>query len=143
MGLRNVTFSGKVPVDRIPELYRAADIYLTSPNIDNMPGSLLECFAAGLPVVATNAGGIPLIARDGETALLVKPNDHEAMARAIFRLLEEAGLAQRLAEAAYVEARRYSWPALRRQWLDLYEELARPGVREHAWGRAVHTSDRD
>ena len=124
MGLRNVSFLGKVPIERIPELYDAAEIYLTSPNIDNMPGSLLECYASGLPVVATKAGGIPFIARDGETALLVEVNDHEGMARAALRLLEEDGLAQRLAAEARRECERYTWPSVREHWLALYRELA-------------------
>jgi glycosyltransferase involved in cell wall biosynthesis len=123
-GLRNVSFTGKVPLDRLPALYDAAGIYLTSPDIDNMPGSLLECYASGLPVVATKAGGIPYIARDGETALLVGLNDHEAMARAALRLIEEDGLAARLAARARAECERYSWKAVRNQWLELYAEMA-------------------
>ena len=122
-GLRNVSFAGTVPRERIAESYDAADIYLTSPNIDNMPGSLLECYASGLPVVATKAGGIPYIARDGETALLVDVNDHEAMARAAIRLLEEDGLAQRITAAARRECERYSWPNILQEWLRLYREL--------------------
>lgn len=124
LGLRNVRFTGNVPLERLPGMYDEADTYLTSPNIDNMPGSLLECYAAGVPVVATAVGGIPFIARDGETALLVRPDDHEAMARAALRLIEEQGLAVRLARAAWRECERYSWPAVREKWLALYQELA-------------------
>jgi len=40
-------------------LYDASDVYLMSPDADNMPLSVLECFASGLPVVSSNAGGIP------------------------------------------------------------------------------------
>ena len=129
-GLRNVSFVGHVPPGRIPALYDAADIYLTSPNVDNMPGSLLECYASGLPVVATRAGGIPYIARDGENALLVPVNDHEAMARAALRLLEEHGLAQRISAAARRECERYSWTSVRGRWLSLYEDLVRSGRAE-------------
>ena len=63
-GLRNVRFVGKVEPESIPKLYDEAGIYLTSSNIDNMPLSLLECYASGLPVVATQAGGIPDMAGD-------------------------------------------------------------------------------
>jgi glycosyltransferase involved in cell wall biosynthesis len=121
--LRNVRFIGCVSQAEMPGLYDAADIYMMSPNIDNMPGSLLECYAAGVPVVATKAGGIPYIARDGSTALLVELNDHEAMARAAFRLIEEDGLAQRLAAAARDECGKYAWPAVRESWLAVYSEL--------------------
>jgi glycosyltransferase involved in cell wall biosynthesis len=123
-GLRNVSFVGIVPRDRIAESYDAADIYLTSPNIDNMPGSLLECYASGLPVVATRAGGIPYMARDGETALLVEVDDHEAMAQAAIRLIEEDGLALRISVAARKDCERYSLPKIRQAWLELYRELA-------------------
>ena len=122
-GLRNVRFVGTVPQNEIPELYAAADIYLTSPNIDNMPGSLLECYASGLPVVATNVGGIPYIAENEETALLVDVNDHEGMARAAMRLIEEQGLAQRLASAARQQCELYSGKHVRSDWLALYDEL--------------------
>jgi len=122
-GLRNVRFVGTVPPDKIPAQYDAADIYLTSPNIDNMPGSLLECYASGLPVVATKAGGIPYIAKDEETALLVDLNDHEAMARAALRLIEEDGLARRLTITARAQCQRYSGVAVRNDWLALYREL--------------------
>jgi len=123
-GLNNVRFVGTVPQSEVPALYDAADIYLTSPNIDNMPGSLLECYASGLPVVATNVGGIPYIAQNEETALLVDVNDHEGMARAAMRLIQEEGLAQRLANAARQQCHLYTGTAIRSDWLALYDELA-------------------
>lgn len=122
--LSNVEFIGRVPNERMPELIDAADIYLNSPNIDNMPGSIIEAFAAGLPVVTTNAGGIPYIVTDGETGLMVERNDHEAMARASIRLLEDEALATHIAQRAHEECKKYSWSAVREEWLKLYRELA-------------------
>ena len=121
--LRNVHFTGTVPHDRIREIYDAADIYLTSPDFDCMPGSLLECYASGLPVVATKAGGIPYIARDQETALLVDANDHEAIARAAIRFIEEDGLALRITRSAREECQRYSPAAVQKAWAALYKEI--------------------
>ncbi len=72
LGLRNATFVGEVPHDRTPQLYDAADIYLSTPNIDCMPGSLLECFCSGLPVIATAVGGVPDIVEHERTGLLVR-----------------------------------------------------------------------
>lgn len=122
--LSNVEFIGRVPNERMPQLYDAADIYLNSPDIDNMPGSIIEAFAAGLPVVTTNTGGIPYIVTDGETGLMVERNDHEAMAHASLRLLEDAELATKIAGRAHEECRKYSWDAVREEWLKLYRELA-------------------
>jgi glycosyltransferase involved in cell wall biosynthesis len=126
LGLRHTRFVGRVPHDRVPDLYDEADIYLTSPNIDCMPGSLLECFASGLPVVATRAGGIPYIVTHGETGQLVDLDDHEAMAACAIRLLEDPDFVQRTTRQAVAELERYRWPAIRQQWVDTYHELARP-----------------
>ncbi len=117
-------FIGRVPHSRMPELYDAADIYLNSPNVDNMPGSIIEAYAAGVPVVTTNAGGIPYIVTHGETGLMVERNDHEAMAREAIRLLESEELAATIARKAHAECRKYSWGAVREEWLGLYRELA-------------------
>ena len=54
-----MTFAGRVDPHQMAEYYASHDIYVQSPNIDNMPTSVIEAFACGLPVVSTNAGGIP------------------------------------------------------------------------------------
>jgi glycosyltransferase involved in cell wall biosynthesis len=121
--LERVAFVGKVPQDQIARLYDDADIYLTSPNIDNMPLSVLESFAAGLPVVATKVGGIPYIVTNGQTGLLVECGDHEAMAAQSMVLLKDPQLADLLVENARLQCRNYSWELIRAQWLELYSRL--------------------
>ena len=123
LNLRHVEFVGRVPPERMPELYDAADIYLNGSDIDNMPLSILEAFAAGVPVVTTNAGGIPYIMSDGETGLLVERGDYEAMAARAIQLLEDNALATELARAAHEECRKYSWCTVRDEWLKLYHQL--------------------
>jgi D-inositol-3-phosphate glycosyltransferase len=61
---------------------------------------------------------------DEETGLIVPRDDHEAMAEAAIRLLEDSELAVRLARNARESARRFTWQEVQRQWLDLYLELA-------------------
>jgi glycosyltransferase involved in cell wall biosynthesis len=122
--LRNTEFVGFVPHEGMPGLLDAADVYLNAPDLDNMPSSLTECMAAGLPIVTTDAGGIPYIVKDGETCMMVPRGDHEAMAAAAIRLLEEDGLALGLARRAREESRKFTWPAVRDEWLSLYQELA-------------------
>lgn len=125
IGLRNTVFIGKVPHKRVSELYDSADIYFTSPHIDCMPCSILESFASGLPVVATNSGGIPYIAENEVTALLVNDDDHEAMAAHALRLLEDPALVERLTKAAYESCSRYGEANVRKQWTALYHQLYR------------------
>src|SRR5581483_10305348 len=61
LNLRHTRFIGKVDYQQMPDVLDAADIYLNANDLDNMPSSLIECMAAGLCVVSTNAGGIPYI----------------------------------------------------------------------------------
>ncbi len=122
--LRATRFVGKVPFAEMPATYDNADIYLTATNLDNMPGSVTESMACGLPVVTTNAGGIPYIVTHEETCLMIQCNDHEAMAAAAILLLEDNDLAVGIAERARMAARRFTWEAVRDEWLDVYFELA-------------------
>ena len=130
LGLAHVTFVGQVSPDRMAELYDTADIYINASDIDNMPLSILESFAAGLPVVSTDAGGIPHFTRDGRDALLSPRDDDEALAASVFRLIEEPGLAERLTRNAYEAFRsKYSWEAVAGAWLGLYASLTGSPVR--------------
>jgi glycosyltransferase involved in cell wall biosynthesis len=119
-----VFFAGRLDRDRVMELYRGADLMLNPSTVDNMPNSILEAYAAGVPVVSTNVGGIPYIARDGESALLVSARDPQAMAEAAYRVVADRGLATRLVEQGLRESRRYAWSEIRGQWMGLYEALA-------------------
>lgn len=125
--LRNVCFIGRVSQKETPYVYDKADIYVMSPNIDNMPVSVLECFASGLPVVATRVGGVPYILDHERTGLLVGRDDHRAMAESIVRLIEEDGLAARLARNGRSECGKYAPQAVARQWVELYTNLVTDG----------------
>ena len=122
--LRNVEFLGQVAQEKMPDLYDRADIYLNSSNVDNMPNSIIEAFAAGTPVVSTDAGGIPYIVEHGETGLLVAKNDCEGLAREAVRILENKELAKKIIAAARRECSKYDWKNVRAKWLELYTALA-------------------
>ena len=142
LGLRRVEFTGPVPSERMLALYDEADVYLNAPLIDNMPLSVIEAYAAGLPVVTSDAGGIPYIVRDGETGLMVPRGDDAALAAAALRLLREPDLARRLAALGREECvAKYTWGAVRDEWGDLYMGIARrpaTPLREGAAAAAVH-----
>ena len=128
LGLRNVTFAGRVPAAEIWRYYAEADIYLQTPNIDNMPASVLEAYASGCAVVATNAGGVPAILSHETHGLLVDCNDHRGAADAVLRLLDDPALAARLTATARESCDQYRWPEVRARWLALYRSLARPAA---------------
>ncbi len=126
LGLRNVQFLGRVEQAAMPELYNQADIYLNSPNVDNMPVSVLEAYSSGIPVVTTNAGGIPFIVQNGKTGLIVPRGDHATMAAAAIGLLEDDVLATQIVQAGHEQSSRYTWQAVRHQWLRLYNDATAP-----------------
>jgi len=118
--LRKVQFVGRIAPSQMASLYDSADIYLNSPDIDNMPGSIIEAFASGLPVVTTDAGGIPYIVEHEKNGLVVRCGDHRGLAENASRLLEDSLLAQRLTAAGQHECDTYKWSAVRSEWLKLY-----------------------
>jgi glycosyltransferase involved in cell wall biosynthesis len=102
-----------------------ADIYLNTSRIDNMPVTVLEAGAMGLPIVATRVGGLPHLLRDGENGLLVPDDDSTAMIGAVRRLLNEPKLAERLSINGRVLAERAAWPRVRPLWENLLREVAK------------------
>jgi len=120
LGLRHVMFTGLVPPHEIAAYYAAHDLYVQSPNIDNMPTSILEAFASGLPVVSSDAGGVPAILTDGTHGLLAPCDDHRTLADRIIRLLEQPALARSLTRNALATCEAYTWPRVREQWLSHY-----------------------
>jgi glycosyltransferase involved in cell wall biosynthesis len=93
-------FAGFRPPDEIPAVLKAADVFAFPSVEEGLGSSLFDAMAAGAPIIASRAGGIPEIVRDGETGLLVPPRDPDALARAVVRVLGDPALARRLASAA-------------------------------------------
>lgn len=124
LGLRHVHFAGRVPPDDIWRYYADADIYLQTPDIDNMPSSVLEAFASGCAVVSTRAGGVPAILTTETHGLLVDCGDHASAGAAVLRLLEDPALAARLTTSARASCEQYRWEAVRARWIALYRSLA-------------------
>lgn len=122
-----VRFSGRIDNARIPALYASADCMLNSSTVDNMPISILEAFASGVPVVSTRAGGIPDMVEHGVSGLLVPIGDDKAMAREMLRVLQYPEIAAGLRQAGLAEAEKYAWPQVRAKWLDAYIRSATPG----------------
>ena len=88
---------------------------------EGSPNVVLEAMAAGLPIAATAAGGVPEILEDGVTALMVPPGDPQAMAEVILRILRDKALASRLAAAARSCAQsKYTPQAYRRSLTGFY-----------------------
>lgn len=123
LGLQNICFVGRVEHEQIIRQYQRADIYLNGSEIDNQPLSILEAFACGLPVVTTDAGGIPDMVADSRNAFVVRRGDHKTMAARALQLLSEDDVADSLIRQGQEECEKYSWVAVREQWTQLYCDL--------------------
>lgn len=118
-----VTFTGRVDNVGMAFLYRSADVMVNPSLADNMPISVLEALASGVPVVSTDVGGVPYLVEHGKTALLVPPQDPSAMADAILALLNEPARARKISEAGKESVQQYTWPRVRDRLLRVYEQV--------------------
>jgi glycosyltransferase involved in cell wall biosynthesis len=105
---------------------------MVNPSLaDNMPNSVLEALASGVPVVSTEVGGVPYLVQHEKTALLVPVSDVDAMAEAVIRVLETPELAARLATAGLAEIQQYTWPNVEGKLQAVYTDaLMEEGSRE-------------
>jgi glycosyltransferase involved in cell wall biosynthesis len=100
-----VAFAGPCPWPAVEDAYRRCSMVVLPCRVDadgdrdGLPTVLLEALARALPVVSTDLVGIPEVVTDGQTGLLVAPNDPVALAAAIARLRADTELASRLGRA--------------------------------------------
>jgi len=115
----------------VADLLAAADVFALPTLSEGLPMSVLEAMAAGLPVVAAAAGGVPELVEDGQTGILVPPGRPDALAAALGRLAADPALRRRLGGAGRRRAEaHFDIEACRRAHVDLYRELlAARGVR--------------
>lgn len=121
-----VTFHGFVPWPQLVQAMHRSDI-LVFPSIWDEPFAAvpIQAMACGLPVVATWAGGTPEGFADGETALLVPPNDPQALADAIVRLVRDEDLRRKLRENGIRDAQeRWGFEAYVNRLLDFCQQTA-------------------
>lgn len=118
-----IQFPGFLSETKKKVAFRDHDIFLNTPRVDNVPVSVLEVCASGMPVVATEVGGISRLLNHETEALLVRPSDPYATAEAVVRLLEEPGLANRLSHAGRKVAERFSWARVFPAWEELLARL--------------------
>jgi glycosyltransferase involved in cell wall biosynthesis len=114
--LNQISFVGSIPKSHVSEWINSGDIFLNTTSVDNTPVTILEAMACGLPVISTNAGGIPYLLENDYNALLVPRDDPDAMAAAVRRVLTEPGLAAYLARNARQKVEHFDWSIILPEW---------------------------
>ncbi|MDP9428451.1 MAG: glycosyltransferase, partial [Actinomycetota bacterium] len=111
-GLPRVHLTGFVEHTAVPAVLASLDVLVLPSAYEEMGSVLTEAMASGLPVVASDVGGIPEVVQHGVTGLLVPPGDVDALAAALDRLAADPGLRARLSAGARARAAEYAWPLL-------------------------------
>jgi glycosyltransferase involved in cell wall biosynthesis len=121
-------YLGKLSLEEVGSCLRQSDLYFIPSLWENCPYSCLEAMAAGRAIVASDAGGLPELIRDGENGLIAKSEDAPAFVRQIERLLEDPALRERLGRAARKTVEeRYADTAIAQRSLDYWRRALRLG----------------
>jgi glycosyltransferase involved in cell wall biosynthesis len=115
----------------VPSLLADSDLFVLPSRSEAFPNAVIEAMAAGLPVVASDVGGIPEVVRDGVTGRLVPPDDARALADAVIGLMDDPGRAAGLGAAARAGVERYSIDRM----VDAFERLYLTEIETHVWNR--------
>jgi glycosyltransferase involved in cell wall biosynthesis len=119
----SVIFTGVLPKEQWHQLSVNYDIFINTTNIDNMPVSVVEAMALGLPIVSTNAGGLPYLIENGVDGLLIPLNAENKMAEAIESLLNNSEKAGGMSKNAREKAEKFDGNSVKTQWHKLLENV--------------------
>lgn len=120
---RNIKLLGFVPDRILPYIYQISDIFVLPSYHEGLPTVILEALASGLPIVATNVGGVSYIIRRYNVGVLVKPDDPLALAEAIMELLDDYKRRKEISMRSRIMARRYDWDNIARMIENVYLEV--------------------
>ena len=119
-----VEFTGLLDKSAWVRLSVQYDIFINTTNFDNTPVSVIEAMALGLPVVSTNAGGLPYLLTHRHDALLTPIGQEKDFATAIEYLINNADFAQVLAQNARQKVASFDWTVLQKRWYKLIEQTS-------------------
>ena len=115
----DVTFTGKLEKKAWVSLSKNYNIFINTTNFDNMPVSVIEAMALGLPVVSTNVGGISFLITNNDNAILVTPNNVEAFVKAIKKIKNQLEKTNNIITSARKKAEQFDWDIIKNQWIKL------------------------
>ncbi|MCJ7424816.1 glycosyltransferase family 4 protein [Candidatus Bathyarchaeota archaeon] len=122
IGLSNrIHFWGPTSHDHALRILRGSDMFVLPSRYENSPIVLLEAMAAAKPIIATNVGGIPEVAKDGVNGILVRPSISE-MSKAVLYLIRNKKLAKNMSFNNSRDVRVFSWENIAHKYVSLYED---------------------
>ncbi len=116
-----VEWAGNVPFEMLPQVYSESDLFLYPSRLEGFGLPVLEAFASGVPVVASNVSSLPEVA--GDAALLVDPENPEAIAKAVKQMMDKPALRKRYVQRGLKRAKLFTWEKTARKTLEVYERM--------------------
>ena len=124
MGLKNVSFTGRVDNSEIYQYLDQADILLSAPKVDNMPVSVLEAMNAGLLVISSKVGGVPYMIEHNKTGYLFQSDDSNALARLMIQAVQQSSENRTIIRHAHQIVNDYRWESIRKKLYSTYGILS-------------------
>ena len=120
---QKVEFVGYLSKIEWLKIARDHDIFINTSTVDNMPVSILEMMALGLPIISTNVGGIPCILKNKKNSLLVNNNDFKSMASSIKYLINDPEYAHKISMNALNSLKPFSVELVVPQWIKIIKTV--------------------
>lgn len=114
-----VNFTGRLSKEEWIAVSKGFNVFINTTNFDNTPVSVMEAMALGFPIVSTDVGGIPYLLEDTVDALLTHPNDSEAMAEVVLRVVDDVSLRNRLIENGREKVQSWDWEKVKFLWKEV------------------------
>lgn len=115
----DVTFTGKLSKIEWITLAKNYSYFINTTNFDNMPVSVIEAMALGLPVISTHVGGLPYLIEDRKTGILVEPNNGSAFVEAIMELKNNPKNTRKLVVNAKHKVQDFDWSVVKFLWISV------------------------
>jgi len=118
-----VNIPGKLKKPEWIHLAKSYNIFINTTNFDNMPVSVIEAMAIGLPIVSTNVGGMPFLIEDGVDGILVPPNNSKAFVDAIKKIYSHPKATEKMVINARKKVEQFDWMLLKERWHNVLNDM--------------------
>jgi glycosyltransferase involved in cell wall biosynthesis len=120
-----ITLAGAIAPAKIHHTYKEHDIFLLTSRSEGRPNVVLEAMGSGMPIIATNIGGINELIEHEQTGLLYAYGDIDSLKALILSLVQGQQLREKLGRSAlsFIESHELTWPCAAKKYANLYESL--------------------
>lgn len=116
-----VAFTGKLSKETWIEASKNFNVFINTTNFDNMPVSIIEAMALGLPIISTNVGGLPFLIKNNQDGILVNPKDANAFVKAIKYLQSNYEETNKMTLKAREKVADFNWEIVKKQWISIFQ----------------------